>query len=108
MPAKELYILFENIDRNINFAIDRLDLNLLSELMDNRESLMRRCVDENRTGHLDDEQFASLIEDVRRRGVVIQARLNDKLRLVKRELKRMEAERETRKGYLRGGGYRAE
>ncbi len=100
--------MFEDIDGNINMAVDRLDLNLLNDLMDNRDRLMKRCMDEHGKGELGDEEFIRLIDDVRHRGALIQARLSEKLRLVKKELKRMEAEREVRNGYLIGGGYGTE
>jgi len=108
MELKELRERFKSIDRNINRAIDRLDLNLLNDLMDNRNGLLKRCLDGYGDNAAGNDEFLDVMDGVRKRGALIMARLNDKLRLVRKELKRLETGREVRKGYMVGGGYGSE
>ena len=105
MKIKKISEELDRIDRDINRAIDRLDLKLLKNLMNNRQELIADLVKVTGDGDAGDGGIENLIEVIIRRGAIIKARLDDKLRLVRRGLKELGRGDEVRSGYLRGGGY---
>lgn len=105
LKIKKISEELDRIDRDINRAIDRLDLKLLKNLMNNRQELIADLVKVTGDGDAGDGGIENLIEVIIRRGAIIKARLDDKLRLVRRGLKELGKGDEVRNGYLRGGGY---
>jgi len=105
LKIKKINEEIDKIDRDINRAIDRLDLKLLKNLMDNRQRLVVDLISSAGDGDAGGGGIENLIEDIIRRGAIIKARLDDKLRLVRRGLKELGKGDEVRNGYLRGGGY---
>ena len=105
LKIKKISEVLDRIYRDINRAIDRLDLKLLKNLMDKRQELIKSLV----SGVKWDggEDMENLIEVVIGRGAIIRSRLDNKLRLIRRELKEIGKGDRVRNGYLRGGGYGA-
>jgi len=105
LNLKQLRDSIDRVDSDIDRAIDRLDLKLLKNLMDKRQELIKSLV----SGVKWDggEDMENLIEVVIGRGAIIRSRLDNKLRLIRRELKEIGKGDRVRNGYLRGGGYGA-
>lgn len=100
----ELAANIEALDNDLGKAIDDLDLNLLSDLLDNRMENLRRMVELIRLGTDNGPDNEKIVNGIYSRGVLMRARIQNKLELVSRELKALEEGRKARLGYLNSSG----